>query len=155
MGSSPNPCSGCVQAGNTVSFNTTPGPQTTWHGPERWPISIFLKDQPWLRIFCVSPSKCYVIKAEPVGEQFKGGWGTKVAIRFVGSRVTTDYFSLWRGRWGPVLTMGRTVYESPPRLTKCLPTWKVCSLPGEGAMKLCFLLGAAYWVIYRMGRTGA
>lgn len=56
---------------NTFLGDTTRGPQALRHVTEPQPISTSLKAERRLCLFCISPSKCYVIKAVPVGEQFK------------------------------------------------------------------------------------
>lgn len=49
---------------------------------------------------------CYVIKAESVGEQFKRGWGTKVAIRFFCNSIDNGLFQLAERQVGTPVTMG-------------------------------------------------
>ena len=64
-----------------------------------------LKNQRRLRLFCLPLSQCYVIKAEPVGERFKRGWGTRVAIRFSCSSIDNGLFQPAERQVGTTLTM--------------------------------------------------
>lgn len=97
--------------------------------------------------------QCGVIKAEPVGEQFKWGWGTKVAIRYfcmgwqqMISACKGDAGGDTHQQWAAL-----PVSHSPALPNVC-PHGSFALSLGNDAMWLCFLLGTACRGICRTQR---